>query len=133
MTVKIFWLDIRQQSIMTEKSEKKEKKVSFGWAVKEFILPRKGIVAIGLFLIIVKSVAGLALPFVTQSLLDDVFPNKDFSLLMTLVTILAGALMIQALTSFALTRILSVVAQTLNFSFKSECTEKAHEIANKLF
>jgi subfamily B ATP-binding cassette protein MsbA len=100
------------------------KNVSFKWAVKEFILPRKKIVSFGLVLIIIKSVAGLALPFVTKSLLDEVFPNKDFTLLITLVTILAGALLVQALTSFALTRILSVEAQLLISNLRSQVQRK---------
>ncbi|MEO9532150.1 MAG: ABC transporter ATP-binding protein [Crocinitomicaceae bacterium] len=110
-----------------------DKKVSFGWAVKEFILPRKGIVAIGLVLIIIKSVAGLALPFVTQSLLDDVFPNQDFPLLMTLVTILAGALLIQALTSFALTRLLSVEAQRLISILRANVQKKLMKLPINFF
>ena len=118
---------------MSEKREKKESKVSFKWAVKEFILPRKGIVAVGLFLIIIKSIAGLALPFVTQSLLDDVFPDKDFSLLMTLVTILAGALLIQALTSFALTRILSVEAQRLISVLRASVQRKLMKLPINFF
>jgi ABC-type multidrug transport system fused ATPase/permease subunit len=100
------------------------KNVSFKWAVKEFILPRKKIVSFGLVLIIIKSVAGLALPFVTKSLLDEVFPNKDFTLLITLVIILAGALLVQALTSFALTRILSVEAQLLISNLRSQVQRK---------
>jgi subfamily B ATP-binding cassette protein MsbA len=127
MTVKIFWRDIRLQDIMSEK------KVSFGWAVKEFILPRKGIVATGLFLIIIKSVAGLALPFITKALLDDVFPGKDFPLLMTLVMILAGALLIQALTSFALTRLLSVEAQRLISVLRANVQKKLMKLPINFF
>lgn len=110
-----------------------EKKVSFGWAIKEFVFPRKKIVSIGLVLIIIKSIAGLALPFVTRTLLDEVFPNKDFPLLMTLVTILAAALLIQAITSFALTRLLSVEAQRLISILRSDVQKKLMKLPINFF
>ena len=127
MSFKIFWRDIRLQRIMSEK------KVSFGWAVKEYVLPRKKIVSVGLVLIVIKSIAGLALPFVTRTLLDVVFPNKDFPLLMTLVTILAGALLIQALTSFALTRLLSVEAQRLISILRADVQKKLMKLPINFF
>lgn len=110
-----------------------EEKVSFKWAVKEFVFPRKKIVSVGLVLIIIKSVAGLALPFVTRTLLDEVFPNKDFPLLMTLVTILAGALLIQAITSFALTRLLSVEAQRLISNLRADVQRKLMKLPINFF
>jgi ATP-binding cassette, subfamily B, putative efflux pump len=110
-----------------------EKKVSFGWAVKEYVFPRKKIVSVGLLLIIIKSVAGLALPFVTRILLDEVFPNKDFPLLMVIVTILAGALLVQALTSFALTRLLSVEAQRLISILRSDVQKKLMKLPINFF
>ncbi|MFT4602630.1 MAG: ABC-type bacteriocin/lantibiotic exporter with double-glycine peptidase domain, partial [Arenicella sp.] len=131
MSFKIFWLDIRQHKIMSEKMT--EKKVSFGWAVKEYVLPRKKIVATGLILIIIKSVAGLALPFVTRALLDDVFPNEDFPLLMSLVIILAGSILIQALTSFSLTRILSVEAQRLISILRADVQKKLMKLPINFF
>ncbi|MBT8384096.1 MAG: ABC transporter ATP-binding protein/permease, partial [Bacteroidia bacterium] len=88
-------------------------KVSFVWAFKEFIWPRRKIVAIGLVLIILKSLAGLIIPLQTKTLIDDIVPNKDMNGLYTLIIIVVVALLIQALTSFSLTRLLSVEAQHL--------------------
>ena len=88
-------------------------KVSFAWAFKEFIWPRRKIVAIGLVLIILKSLAGLIIPLQTKTLIDDIVPNKDMNGLYTLIIIVVVALLIQALTSFSLTRLLSVEAQHL--------------------
>ena len=90
-----------------------KKKVSFKWAVKEFIWPRKKIVALGLFLIILRSLAGLILPYATESLLDDIIPNKDMPALTTLLIVVGLAMLVQAVTSFSLTRLLSVEAQHL--------------------
>ncbi len=56
-------------------------KVSYVWAFKEFIWPRKQIVFIGLVLIILRSLAGLVLPYASKTLLDDIVPNQDMSAL----------------------------------------------------
>jgi len=112
---------------------KKKKNVSFSWAFKEFIWPRKKKVSIGILLIIIKSVAGLALPFVTETLLDTVFPTKDFDLLVTLVTILGAAIFVQALTSFALTRLLSVEAQLLISKLRAQVQKKLMKLPINFF
>ncbi|MEZ4883795.1 MAG: ABC transporter ATP-binding protein [Chitinophagales bacterium] len=87
--------------------------VTVGQAFKEFIWPRKGIVFIGLILIVISRLASLVLPLKSKELLDEIIPNKDMDALMTLVMLVTGAILIQAITSFALTRILSVEAQFL--------------------
>jgi len=90
-----------------------KKKVSFAWAFKEFIWPRKKIVFIGLVLIILKSLAGLILPYATKNLIDEIIPSKDMHALTILLIVVSGAILIQAATSFSLTRLLSVEAQHL--------------------
>ena len=90
-----------------------KKNVSFAWAVKEFIWPRRKIVLIGLVLIILRSLSGLVLPYASKSLIDDVIPSKDMNALTTLLLFVCGAILIQAVTSFSLTRLLSVEAQHL--------------------
>ncbi|MGB0886508.1 MAG: ABC transporter ATP-binding protein [Vicingaceae bacterium] len=88
-------------------------KVTILQAFKEFIWPRKGIVLIGLILIVISRLASLVLPLKSKELLDEVIPNKDMDALIALVLMVAGAILISALTSFALTRLLSVEAQLL--------------------
>jgi len=88
-------------------------KVSFWWAFKEFIWPRKRIIFIGLVLIMAKSLASLVLPYASKNLIDDVIPSRDMSALTTLIIIVCSAILIQAVTSFSLTRLLSVEAQHL--------------------
>ena len=90
-----------------------KKKVTILHAFKEFIWPRKGIVFVGLVLIVISRLASLVLPLKSKELLDDVIPNKDMDALISLVIMVAGAILISALTSFALTRLLSVEAQLL--------------------
>ena len=87
--------------------------VSFGWAFKEFIWPRRKVVSLGLFLIIVRSLSGLVLPYASKSLIDDVIPSKDTDSLTLLLVVVCSALLFQSISSFSLTRILSVEAQHL--------------------
>lgn len=89
----------------------KKKKVSFSWAFREFIWPRRKYLSVGLILIIVRSFVGLVTPYASKILIDEVVPNKDMGLLINLLIVVCGALVVQAVTSFALTRLLSVEAQ----------------------
>ena len=100
------------------------KKVSYKWAFKEYILPRKKIVLIGLFLIIIRSLAGMVLPFASKTLMDDIVPSKDMHSLWMLILIVCSAILVQALTSFSLTRLLSVEAQHLIYLLRSQVQRK---------
>ena len=90
-----------------------KKKVTVIQAFKEFIWPRKGIVFVGLILIVISRLASLVLPLKSKELLDEIIPNQDMDALMSMVLLVSGAVLIQATTSFALTRLLSVEAQLL--------------------
>lgn len=90
-----------------------KKNVSFSWAFKEFIWPRKKIISIGLILILIRSLAGLVLPYASKTLLDEVVPSKDLDSLWLLLIVVSAAILVQAVTSFSLTKLLSVEAQRL--------------------
>ena len=62
-----------------------KKKVSFNWAFKEFIWPRRKVVSFGLVLIIFRSISGLVLPYASKSLIDDVIPSKDVDSLILVI------------------------------------------------
>jgi len=115
------------------KDKNRKSKVSFKWAFKEFIWPRKKIVFIGLILIIIKSLAGLAMPFITKELVDNVFPNNDMQSLYQLVSILAGAIFIQAAISFFLTKLLSVEAQHLISLLRAKVQKKLLKLPINFF
>lgn len=91
----------------------KNTNVTFGWAVKNIIWPRRKTLFIGLLLIIISRPAGLVLPAATKYLLDDAVPNKDFEMLKLITIVIVISLIVQAVSSFLLTRILSVEAQFL--------------------
>ena len=90
-----------------------KQKVSITQAFKEFIWPRRGIVFVGLILIIISRLSSLVLPLKSKELLDEIIPNEDIDSLLSMILFVSGAILIQAITSFALTRLLSVEAQLL--------------------
>ena len=102
----------------------KKQKVTVVQAFKEFIWPRKGILFIGLILIVISRLASLVLPLKSKELLDEIIPNQDMDALMNMVMIVAGAIFIQAITSFVLTRLLSVEAQLLISKLRAKVQKK---------
>ncbi len=93
--------------------ENKKSKVTIGKVFKDFILPRKYIVLVGLLLIIISRLAGLVLPGASKYLMDNVVIDKDLEMLKVLLLVVGVAILIQAVTTFLLTRLLSVEAQFL--------------------
>ena len=102
----------------------KKNKVTVIQAFKEFIWPRKGVVLVGLILIVVSRLASLVLPLKSKELLDEIIPNQDMDGLINMVLIVAGAILVQAVTSFALTRLLSVEAQLLISKLRAKVQKK---------
>ena len=118
----------------TNKSkDKSQSRVTMLQAFKTIIWPRRNLVFIGLVLIVIRSLSGLVLPWQSKVLLDDVVPNKDYSQLYTLIIIVISAITIQALTSFLLTRILSVQAQYLISELRSQVQKKVLSLPISFF
>ncbi|MDB2456619.1 ABC transporter ATP-binding protein/permease [Flavobacteriaceae bacterium] len=107
--------------------------VSFSWAFKEFIWPRRKIVSLGLFLIIVRSLSGIVLPYASKNLIDEVIPSKDTHALTVLLIIVCSALLFQSISSFSLTRILSVEAQHLISILRAEVQKKILKLPVSFF
>ena len=98
--------------------------VSFSWAFKEFIWPRRKVVSFGLILIIFRSLSGLVLPYASKTLIDEVIPSKDTDALFLLLIIVCSALLFQSISSFSLTRLLSVEAQHLISVLRAKVQQK---------
>jgi ABC-type multidrug transport system fused ATPase/permease subunit len=81
--------------------------------LRELVLPRRNILALGLLLMIINRASGLVLPFSTRYLIDNVIGKKQMDLLTPLVLGILAATLIQGATSFALTQILSKAGQRL--------------------
>ncbi|HWY03339.1 MAG TPA: ABC transporter ATP-binding protein [Candidatus Acidoferrum sp.] len=75
--------------------------------------PRRAVLALGFVLMGINRISGLVLPYSTKYLIDDIIGKRHISLLMPLVLAVLGATLIQGVTSFALTQLLSKAAQRL--------------------
>ncbi|WP_055436805.1 ABC transporter ATP-binding protein [Lacinutrix algicola] len=120
--------------LKTQDSKNKTKpKVTLKQAFKTIIWPRRKLVFIGLVLIIVKSISGLILPWQSKVLLDDVVPSGDSSKLWTLILIVIAAITVQAVTSYLLTKILSVQAQYLISELRAQVQKKVLSLPISFF
>jgi len=79
---------------------------------------------LGLVLIVISRLASLVLPGASKFLIDDVIANKDMEMLKTLLLVVAGAIVIQSVTSFLLTRLMSVEAQLLISKLRAKVQKK---------
>ncbi|HKV23872.1 MAG TPA: ABC transporter ATP-binding protein [Candidatus Acidoferrum sp.] len=77
------------------------------------IKPRQGLLLLGFALMAVNRLSGLVLPASTKYFLDNVVIKKQMGLLTPIVLAILGATIIQGLTSFTLTQLLSKSAQRM--------------------
>ena len=103
-------------------AEKKKTRISTAKVLREIVLPRKWLLLLGLLLILIRSGATLVIPRATKILIDDVIPNGDMDMLKLVVIVSISAITLQASTSFALTRLLSVQAQALIAKLRVQVT-----------
>jgi ABC-type multidrug transport system fused ATPase/permease subunit len=81
--------------------------------VWKLMRPRRGLLAVGLVLMVFNRLAGFVLPASTKFLIDDVINKHHLAGLYRLVGIVLAATVVQGITSFALTQLLSKAAQRL--------------------
>src|SRR6056297_3144413 len=101
-----------------------DKKVSILTAFKTIIWPKRKLVFLGLFLIAISKAASFVAPIASKHLIDDVIVNKDVDMLKYLVAGVMLAILVQAVTSFLLTKILSVQAQYLISELRAQVQKK---------
>ncbi len=79
------------------------------------VKPRMGLLAGGLCLMVVNRVAGLVLPYTSKTLLDKVLATQHPhpQMLPRIIALVFTAMVIQAITSFSLTQLLSKAGQRL--------------------
>ena len=96
---------------------KSEKRKKSAWKnlpdVWALIKPRRGLLALGFVLMAINRLAGLVLPASTKYLVDNVISKRQIQLLTPIVLGVLGATVIQGLTSFTLTQLLSKSAQKM--------------------
>ncbi len=81
--------------------------------VWKLMRPRRWLMLLGLVLVGVNRFAGLVLPFSTKYFIDNVLRQHQANWLLPLVAIVVGAAIIQAITSFSLTQLMSKAAQRM--------------------
>src|SRR5215469_860368 len=75
--------------------------------------PRRGIIALGFVLMAVNRISGLVLPASTKYLLDNVILKRQLQVLTPLVLAVLGATLVQGVTSYSLTQLMSKSAQQM--------------------
>jgi ABC-type multidrug transport system fused ATPase/permease subunit len=99
-------------------------KVSILTAFTTIIWPRRKMVLIGLLLIVISKAASFVAPLSLKVLMDEIIPNKELDRLKILVLVVALSILVQSITSFLLTKILSVQAQYLIAELRAQVQKK---------
>ena len=81
------------------------------WALLQ---PRKGVLLAGFGLMAINRVSGLVLPASTKFLVDNIIGKRQIEFLGWLILAVVGATLVQGLTSFTLTQLLSKSAQRMS-------------------
>lgn len=81
--------------------------------VWELLRPRRGVLMAGFALMAINRVSGLILPASTKYFVDGVIAKRQVHLLLPIVLAVVGATLLQGLTSFSLTQLLSKSAQKM--------------------
>jgi len=110
-----------------------DRKVSILKAFKTIIWPRRNLVFIGLILIVISKAASFVAPMSLKYLMDDIIPNKDLPFLKLLIGIVIVAIFVQAITSFLLTKILSVQAQYMISELRAQVQHKILSLPIRFF
>lgn len=117
------------------KPKKKITGASLRNAFEEIIWPRRKLVGLGLILIVLNRLSGLVLPMGSQPLIDGVGAGgvpQAFSSTQILMAV-AGAICIQASTSYALTMLLSVEAQHLVANLRAQVQQHVLQLPVRVF
>ncbi|HEX8835346.1 MAG TPA: ABC transporter ATP-binding protein [Candidatus Acidoferrum sp.] len=103
--------DINAKAVSKEKRRKNAwKNLPDVWALMK---PRRGLLILGFVLMAINRVSGLVLPASTKYFVDNVILHRQIRLLTPLALGVLAATIIQGLTSFSLTQLLSKSAQKM--------------------
>ena len=113
--------------------ENKNKLGNINYVFKNIIWPRKWILFAGLGIIIINRLAGLVLPYAPKYLIDDIIGPSNYTLMPTLLLGLGTAVLVQSISSFGLTRLLSVEAQHLIAELRSKVQQHIIQLPISFF
>jgi ABC-type multidrug transport system fused ATPase/permease subunit len=107
---------IRQRVVIPQSSSKKRssERLRELWPdIRDMLRPRRRLLVIGFVLMVIGRICSLVLPASTKYLIDNVIGKKQLNLLAPLVLAVVAATIIQGITSFANTQLISKAAQRL--------------------
>ncbi len=81
--------------------------------IREMMRPRRKVLALGFVLMVISRVCGLVLPTSSKYLIDNVIGKHQLALLVPLVLAVLAATVIQGVTGFAITQLVSKAGQRL--------------------
>jgi subfamily B ATP-binding cassette protein MsbA len=88
--------------------------------VWKLMRPRRGLLAFGFALMLINKIAGFVLPYSSRFLIDNVVTKHQVWMLRPLVLAVLTATLVQGITSFSLTQLLSKAAQRLIAELREE-------------
>lgn len=92
--------------------------------VRELVYPRRYRMLLGLALLLVSQAAGLLVPYAPKVVIDTIIGQHQYFLLAPLFALLTFSVLLQAVTSFALSQLLSLEGQRLITQMR--CRVHAH-------
>src|ERR1039458_733528 len=104
-------------------ADQQKRKIDYRKAMPEIwrlVRPRKWLLLLGLLLVAINRVAGLTLPFVARPFVNLVLRKHESDKLMPLVIAVLFATIIQSITSFSNTQLLSKAAQRMIADLRQE-------------
>ena len=94
-----------------------------------FIRPRRWLLALGFILMVINRLAGLVLPASSKRVIDEVIGRHNLNLLLPIVGVVVGATLIQGVTDFGLTQLLSKEAWRLITELRARLQEHIGRLA----
>ena len=116
-----------------DNQRKKISGASLRHAFEEIIWPRRKLIFVGLLLIVLNRVSGLVLPASTKYLVDNAIVAGDMDTLRLILGAVSLAVLVQAVTSYALTMLLSVEAQHLIANLRSQVQKHVLRLPVRVF
>ena len=113
-------------------AEPPKKKTDYRKAMPEIwrlVSPRRWLLLLGLVLVAINRVAGLTLPYVSRPFVNDVLKNHQGNKLVPLVIAVFTATLIQAITSFSNTQLLSKAAQRMIADLRQQVQQHVGRLA----
>ncbi len=118
---------------MSKPTKKKISGASLRHAFEEIIWPRRNLIGLGLVLILLNRLSGLILPASIKYLIDDAITPRDVMLLYKILGLMGLAVTMQAVTSYALTMLLSVEAQHLIANLRAQVQKHVLQLPVRIF